>query len=193
MSNADFYDEPPHFPDPLLIRMAVEGIPVRAIARCTKIASDEIRGELEAALEVGSIAQMPRDDWSPQLTREQRIPEFAKTGVDDALLILNVVRLFGVTQQQACLLLVLIKRREVTRKMLHGVIESRRPHPKVETEPKIVDVVICKLRKKLEPLGLKIETVWSCGYFMPTDHRKTALAMLNKFLDQPNAVMADEE
>jgi hypothetical protein len=172
--------------------MAIEGVPVRAIARCTRIASDDIRGTLDSALGSGVIVEMPRDDWSPQLTREQRVPEYAKTGVDDALLILNVVRLFGVTQQQACLLLVLIKRREVTRKMLHAVIESRRPHPKVETEPKIVDVVICKLRKKLEPLGLRIETVWSCGYFMSDEHRKTAMNMLNVFLDQPNAVTAEE-
>jgi hypothetical protein len=76
--------------------------------------------------------------------------------------------------------------------MLHAVIESRRPHPKVETEPKIVDVVICKLRKKLEPLGLRIETVWSCGYFMSDEHRKTAMTMLNTFLDQPNAVVAED-
>jgi len=176
----------------LVTRMAHEGVPIRAIARAAEFPSDQVRSILQEALEVGSIVEMPRDDWSPLLTREQRGPEYAKTGVDDALLILNVVRLFGVTQQQACLLLVLIKRREVTRKMLHAVIESRRPHPKVETEPKIVDVVICKLRKKLEPLGLKIETVWSCGYFMSAEHRKTALAMLNTFLDQPNAVTAEE-
>jgi hypothetical protein len=178
--------------DPTVVRLALEGVPVRAIARALEQPSIDVRHLLEEALALGTIVQMPRDDWSPLLTREQRVPEYAKTGVDDALLILNVVRLFGVTQQQACLLLVLIKRREVTRKMLHAVIESRRPHPKVETEPKIVDVVICKLRKKLEPLGLRIETVWSCGYFMSEEHRKTALAMLNTFLDQPNAVTAEE-
>jgi hypothetical protein len=186
------FDDIPPLDEPLVVRMAIEGIPIRAAARCTKLPSDVVRGVVTEALALGTIVQMPRDDWSPQLTREQRVPEYAKTGINDALLILNVVRLFGVTQQQACLLLVLIKRREVTRKMLHAVIESRRPHPKVETEPKIVDVVICKLRKKLEPLGLRIETVWSCGYFMSEEHRKTAMAMLNTFIDQPNAVTAED-
>jgi hypothetical protein len=182
----------PPLDEPLIVRMALEGIPVRAAARCTKFPSDKVRDVLLEAFSLGTIAQMPRDDWSPLLTRDKRVPEYAKTGVDDALLILNVVRLFGVTQQQACLLLVLIKRREVTRKMLHAVIESRRPHPKVETEPKIVDVVICKLRKKLEPLGLRIETVWSCGYFMSEEHRKTAMGMLNALLDHPNAIVLEE-
>lgn len=178
--------------DLLAVRLAYEGVPVRAIARATEIASPIVREALDGAIAAGTITQMPRDDWSPQITREDRIPEYARVGIDDALLTLNVVRLFGVTQQQACLLLVLIKRREVTRKMLHNVIESRRPHPKVETEPKIVDVVICKLRKKLETFGLTIETVWSCGYFMPATDRKKALKMLNDFLEEPNAIVAED-
>ena len=172
--------------------MALEGVPVRAIARILGISSEIIRFALYTSQKSGAIVQLPRDDWPPQLPREQRVPEFAKTSIDNALLILNVVRLFGVTQQQACLLLVLIKRREVTRKMLHSVIESRRPQPKVETEPKIVDVVICKLRRKLEAFGLSIETVWSCGYYMPAEDRKKALKLLNDFLEEPNAVTADE-
>lgn len=35
---------------------------------------------------------------------------------------------------------------------------------KDEPEPKIVDVFICKLRKKLKPFGIAIETVWGVGY-----------------------------
>lgn len=33
-----------------------------------------------------------------------------------------------------------------------------------EPEIKIIDVWICKLRKKLRPLGVKIDTVWGRGY-----------------------------
>ena len=176
----------------LLTRMAIEGVPIRAIARIVQLPSAEIRASLEEAAAAGIIVQMPRDDWFAGLARDHRVPEYAKGGLNDALLILNVVRLFGVTQQQACLLLVLIKRREVTRKMLHNVIEGRRPHPKVETEPKIVDVVICKLRTKLKVFGLTITTVWSCGYFMPAPDRKKALKMLNEFLEAPHAVTAEE-
>lgn len=36
-----------------------------------------------------------------------------------------------------------------------------------EAEPKIVDVFVCKLRKKLKPFGVAIETVWGNGYAMP--------------------------
>lgn len=31
-------------------------------------------------------------------------------------------------------------------------------------EPKIVDVFVCKLRKKVKPFGVEIETVWGQGY-----------------------------
>src|SRR5437868_13332838 len=106
MTNLD-HDEllaTPISPWPLLIRMALEGVPVRAIARILGISSEIIRFALYTSQKSGAIVQLPRDDWPPQLPREQRVPEFAKTSIDNALLILNVVRLFGVTQQQACLL-----------------------------------------------------------------------------------------
>ena len=35
-----------------------------------------------------------------------------------------------------------------------------------EPEIKIIDVYICKLRKKIEPLGLRIDTAWGKGYSM---------------------------
>jgi two-component system cell cycle response regulator CtrA len=33
-----------------------------------------------------------------------------------------------------------------------------------DPEPKIVDVFICKIRKKVEKYGVQIETVWGQGY-----------------------------
>lgn len=34
---------------------------------------------------------------------------------------------------------------------------------------KIVDVLVCKIRPKLEAFGIKIETAWGRGYLMPAD------------------------
>ena len=36
--------------------------------------------------------------------------------------------------------------------------------PDKEPEIKIIDVYICKARKKLEPIGVRIDTVWGRGY-----------------------------
>lgn len=38
----------------------------------------------------------------------------------------------------------------------------------VEPEPKIVDVFVCKIRKKLKPFGVIIETIWGQGYSLPS-------------------------
>lgn len=37
-------------------------------------------------------------------------------------------------------------------------------HEQDEAEIKIVDVFICKIRKKLAPLGVEIATIWARGY-----------------------------
>ena len=46
-----------------------------------------------------------------------------------------------------------------------------------EPEIKIVDVYVCKLRKKLSPLGLKIKTAYGQGYFLPPETRQALRAM----------------
>ena len=38
-------------------------------------------------------------------------------------------------------------------------------------DPKILDVMICKLRKKLKALEIKIETVWGRGWHMPAESK----------------------
>lgn len=46
-------------------------------------------------------------------------------------------------------------------------------------EPKIVDVMVCKLRKKLDALGVEIETIWGWGYRLSPASRE-ALAELRR-------------
>jgi DNA-binding response OmpR family regulator len=36
--------------------------------------------------------------------------------------------------------------------------------PEGGAEPKIVDVIVCKIRKKVKPLGIEIDTSWGRGY-----------------------------
>jgi len=44
-----------------------------------------------------------------------------------------------------------------------------------DPEIKIIDVWICKLRKKLQPLGVNIQTVWGQGYrLMPVASEREA-------------------
>lgn len=47
-----------------------------------------------------------------------------------------------------------------------------------EPDLKIVDVFICKLRKKLKPFGLEIGTRWGVGYQMSAEMKVRARSML---------------
>lgn len=40
-----------------------------------------------------------------------------------------------------------------------------------EPEIKIIDVFICKARKKLDPIGVRIDTVWGKGYALALEQK----------------------
>lgn len=50
---------------------------------------------------------------------------------------------------------------------------------KDEAEIKIVDVFICKVRKKLKPFGIEITTIWGQGYAMPAASKAIMRSMLS--------------
>lgn len=45
-----------------------------------------------------------------------------------------------------------------------------------EAEAKIVDVFVCKLRRKVKPFGIEIATVWGLGYQMTQESRDHFMA-----------------
>lgn len=59
--------------------------------------------------------------------------------------------------------------------LMHALYE-----PGVDDEPniKIVDVFICKLRKKLTPYGVAIETIWGRGYRMTAQTKARVQALI---------------
>lgn len=40
-----------------------------------------------------------------------------------------------------------------------------------EPEIKIIDVFVCKMRKKLEPIGIRIDTLWGRGYALAVNSK----------------------
>ena len=166
---------------PIAIHLADEGVPLCAISRSFKVPSDLVREALHYAKDEGKIIDLPREDWPPNSLRNTRDP-VANRKMDDEDIVFNCVRLFKVTRQQASLLSVLIRRNEVSKDMMHQIIEKcRAPNKGDQTDPKMVDVVICNLRKRLKKTGLKIETMWGCGYFMKPDMRTRALELIGEY------------
>lgn len=174
----------------VLVGLADEGVPVRAISRVTKLDGEKVRLILSEAMDLGTLVQLPRDDWPPNTSRGDRVPGFtALQLLDPDLLLMHTCRLFGVTRLQARLLLALMKRRDVTREGMHQIIEQgRRSAEGDETNPKMVDVVVCHTRKRLMKFNIKIATVWSCGYRLDGENRTRAIKLLTDFINQTETV-----
>lgn len=172
----------PPIPEPLAsvaARLANEGVPVRAIARCLLTPSEDVRLSLQEAIDVGTITAMPRDDWPPGVERGSRLPAFM-IGRTEAHQVAACQKVFKITPLEAAFMMVLMKRDEADKATLHHVVETQRatrpnqPGDPDETDPKIVDVVICHLRRKIKPKAIKIVTLWGHGYYLDAASRKIA-------------------
>jgi two-component system, cell cycle response regulator CtrA len=90
----------------------------------------------------------------------------------DALGITTEIPLcLGLTPYQKRLLGFLLKRDRVPRENMHLAIMRTVGSKRDETDPKMVDATICKMRKKLRPRGIEISTDWGFGYFMAADSK----------------------
>lgn len=73
------------------------------------------------------------------------------------------------TSQEAIVFRVMVARPLATKEAILTALY--RDLNRDEAEPKIVDVFICKLRKKTRPFGIEIRTHWGQGFSLPDDVR----------------------
>ena len=128
------------------------------------------------------------DDWPPTARRADPLPSQLAKEQDDHRLT-ACMRAFNITKLQSSFMLVLLKRDEADKDTLHHVIESQRairrnqPDNPDTTDPKMVDVVICNLRKRLRPYFPSghetIRTLWGHGYYMERVDRDLAMAKIH--------------
>lgn len=172
---------PPHLV-PFAVRAANECIPVNAIARILRQPGEEVWESLNDALQSGAIVEIPRADWPPTANRRDRVPTIMKGPMDTDTMFKACMRVFKVTRLQATVLVCLLRHDHAEKSMLHSAIESRRirrlAHNMDETNPKMVDVVICALRTKLKEYDMEIKTAWGSGYYMNPVDRKKGMALI---------------
>lgn len=61
-----------------------------------------------------------------------------------------------------------------------AMMEALYLHKQDEAEIKIVDVWICKIRRKLKPYGIDIMVQWGQGYYLTPAAKAAALALVNE-------------
>jgi hypothetical protein len=186
------------------INAANEGIPVAATGRILNYPLDETYEILKAAKSTGAIGDMPRADWPPGVALNNRVPTAATPS--DADLQFMCKTTFRLTTLEAGFLAVLLRHRQVEKTRLHNIVEQQRstrasqPSKTEATDPKMVDVMICKLRKKLKLVGgvdsrgntvLEIKTIWGGGYYIETSVKPLILAYVNGVPNAPPKTPAD--
>lgn len=166
-----------------IVRAADEGVPIGALSRIfnqTHTSSD-IRGLLHEAVGTGRLLELPTEDWPIGVARSQRAPCVSPhmVGEDDGPVIIRMAQRLKTTRLESRIMLVILRRGHATRDQLHEAVEANRGNPDNPTDKKIVDVVVCKLRKKLAPLGLILHTIHSLGYEMNVGDRQKAWHLIN--------------
>lgn len=181
-------DDDERLPDllaPIACRLANEGIPIRAIARGLAQSAELVRGTLAQGKLQGVIFDVPADDWPPTARKSDHLP--CAGGRTEADLHIAARKLFKLTNLEGAFLMQLLKRDHADKECLHGVIETQRtsrlsgrPDTTECTDPKMVDVMICKLRKRLRDYdkNIQINTVWGSGYYIDPDVRKIVIDLL---------------
>lgn len=165
----------------LIVNAANEGIPIAAIARLTRYSSDLVREVLEYALASAHIGEIPKADWPPTARIKDRVPVVAPANSEE--IEFAIKKLFRLTPLEAAFLVALLKFDHADKSRLHGIIEHQRnsraqqPDSLEQTDQKMVDVMICKLRKRLKTVdpSYEIKTVWGSGYYIEKDVRNAIL------------------
>ena len=81
------------------------------------------------------------------------------------------------TTSEASIFGVLLKKDGATNELLMQALysDSGADDP---PEEKIIDVFVCKMRKKIKPFGISITTLWGKGYCMPPESKVIARQLL---------------
>ena len=91
----------------------------------------------------------------------------------------EVPLMFGLTGSESKVMGLLIERDIANRQQLMTAIMLGRGGDE-EPEMKIIDVHICRIRKKLKPFGVEIDSAWGRGYCLSTANKAKVAAYLTQ-------------
>ena len=150
----------------VMVRLAYEGVPIAAIARGFKVPSSDIVPILREAVEAGHIVKLPAYDWKFEEVRASAgnaRSQLPADNIENHTAALSHV--FGLTPLESMTLAILFKRRVVTKEALFVSVYPGIDRPEI----RIIDGFICKIRKKLAPFQIGVQTNWGRGYSLTPD------------------------
>lgn len=179
------------------------GVALTTISRALALNVGKVETACRTALERGDIERMP--PLSSDNPRESIYTELVNLRADlaDARYKLRMMTAtadsaawslqvsFGLTKNEAEIFAAFVKHGRRNKPQLYHVCYGQKLDDDMP-EPKIIDVFVCKLRKKLDKHGIEIKTMWSAGYELTPDmQQKTkVLAGLTEHTESPSIVPA---
>ena len=88
----------------------------------------------------------------------------------------KIIELAKLTYNERMLLGLLMRRHRATKDQMMTMLYADRPDE--EPGSKILDVMICKMRKKLSPHGVEIRTIHGAGYELTPTSREKIKALM---------------
>ena len=157
----------------IAVRLADEGVPLRAIARATGTPSDQLRDNLREAKANGTLVDLPKEDWPPGFPRDQRALQLSRMVVEDREAVsLAMQQVFHLTATEAGILMTLLQNPTV-------------PKTRINMVHRTIDVHICRIRQRLEPFAIGVATIWGYGYQLDADSRRRIMELILLHVEKP--------
>jgi hypothetical protein len=172
---------------PFIWNAANEGIPVAATARVFMQPFALVHNTIKLGKHIGSVAEVPSSDWPPTGRNGDRVPVTARKPTEEEIYF-ESVRRFKLPPLEGRFLSRLLLANRMSKSQLHNVAEAQRllrqqqPNSREETGVKMVDVIICKLRKAMKKVNEEydeaITTLWGDGYYIDAPMKARVLSFL---------------
>lgn len=163
----------------VLTRLAYEGVPIAAIARAFKIAFGTVELLLKEAVAEGLILSLPASDWPAGSRVAARLPTLPPLRANEVgKLTSTFCRMFGLTSTEARAFTEILRRADVTKDQIHVAMSDENPP---RSHVKIVDVIMCKMRRKLRRHKITVTTLWGRGYAMPQTSKDIVRGLLRDY------------
>jgi len=152
----------------IAVRLADEGVPLRAIARAIKSSSDAVRERLKLAQSAGQLLDLPRDDWPPGFPRDQRALQLSRLVSENRdRLFAAMQESFHLTPTEISLLLIMLQHPSLLKERLSESMTVN-----------LIEVHVCKIRKRLAAFGIEVRTLWGYGYQFTAEDRRKLMDMI---------------
>lgn len=158
---------------------ARQGIAISTIARAMAIPAERVKGMCERAHEADELQMMPPatpDDPRHALLVELTNLRAQLDNAQEEIRNMTCARAVGIgqfigvaklTKSEAAVVAAIVKTGRVNKTGIYHALYGGLDDPR---EPKIVDVLVCKARKKLKRHGIEIGTLWGTGYAMDAEN-----------------------